>query len=273
MEDAIFFICSPAYISFQFSCGPFYFIESPNNLNHPNKNLQGSDPEQQHVRFPLTEKLDSDAFPKSPLSYNINGYASHHVLPPPKFRSGLLGPHSTVSLGMDDHTEDEEEDEEEESVASAPDDTDGNYSEASEEEEFGMEKPFAPLYDEELFHSQSRRNSNPSALNRSNHRIVSSINRGVSKEHLRIEVPEDCKRFAHGVLGTKEGVRPNSAPHRCSQTDGQVQLCRAHVRIVVSLLLVVKLVRDNGLFCRVSRYQSSCFHVPFSPFLIVFFLS
>lgn len=176
----------------------------------------------------MTEKLACDAFPKSPLSYSINGYASPHVLPPLKFRSGFLGPHSTVNLGIDDHTEDE-------SVASAPDDTDENYSEISEEEEFGPEKPFAPLYDEELFHSQSRRNLNPGALNRSDHRIVSSINRGQSKENLKIEVPKDCTRFADGVLRTKEGVRPNSAPHRCSQTDEQVQQYSAHVGIVVAL--------------------------------------
>ena len=211
----------------------------PNNSNHPNKNLQGSDLEEKHVRSPLTEKLACDAFPKSPLSYNTNGYASPHVLPPLKFHSGFLGPHSTVTLGLDDHTEEEEE-----SVASAPDDTDGNYSEVSEEEELELEKPFAPFYDEEIFHSLSRRNLNPSALNRSDHRNVSSINRGVSKENLRIEVPENCKRFTDGELGTREGVRPNSAPHCCGQADEQVQLCSAHVGIVVAISF--KIIERHG---------------------------
>ncbi|KAL6330362.1 hypothetical protein AAG906_040290 [Vitis piasezkii] len=187
---------------------------------------QGSDLEEKHVRSPLTEKLACDAFPKSPLSYNTNGYASPHVLPPLKFRSGFLGPHSTVTLGLDDHTEEEEE----ESVASAPDDTDGNYSEVSEEEELELEKPFAPFYDEEIFHSLSRRNLNPSALNRSDHRNVSSINRGVSKENLRIE----------------EGVRPNSAPHCYSQTDEQVQLCSAHLQGTPANGNMVKDLGDLG---------------------------
>ncbi|WJZ99793.1 hypothetical protein VitviT2T_018209 [Vitis vinifera] len=202
---------------------------------------QGSDLEEKHVRSPLTEKLACDAFPKSPLSYNTNGYASPHVLPPLKFRSGFLGPHSTVTLGLDDHTEEEEE-----SVASAPDDTDGNYSEVSEEEELELEKPFAPFYDEEIFHSLSRRNLNPSALNRSDHRNVSSINRGVSKENLRIEVPENCKRFTDGELGTREGVRPNSAPHCYSQTDEQVQLCSAHLQGTPANGNMVKDLGDLG---------------------------
>ncbi|KAL6312071.1 hypothetical protein AAG906_027278 [Vitis piasezkii] len=203
---------------------------------------QGSDLEEKHVRSPLTEKLACDAFPKSPLSYNTNGYASPHVLPPLKFRSGFLGPHSTVTLGLDDHTEEEEE----ESVASAPDDTDGNYSEVSEEEELELEKPFAPFYDEEIFHSLSRRNLNPSALNRSDHRNVSSINRGVSKENLKIEVPENCKRFTDGELGTREGVRPNSAPHCYSQTDEQVQLCSAHLQGTPANGNMVKDLGDLG---------------------------
>ena len=239
----LFFPCLyqfPVFLgSVSFHWKQFIIFVWPNNSNHPKKNLQGSDLEEKHVRSPLTEKLACDAFPKSPLSYNTNGYASPHVLPPLKFRSGFLGPHSTVTLGLDDHTEEEEE-----SVASAPDDTDGNYSEVSEEEELELEKPFAPFYDEEIFHSLSRRNLNPSALNRSDHRNVSSINRGVSKENLRIEVPENCKRFTDGELGTREGVRPNSAPHCYSQTDEQVQLCSAHVGIVVAISF--KIIERHG---------------------------
>ncbi|KAG5545886.1 hypothetical protein RHGRI_018143 [Rhododendron griersonianum] len=183
---------------------------------------QGSEVEQKHARSPLTEKIGLPfPLPRSPLAFNSPTYKSTHVLPPLKFHSGLLGPRNPATLSLDSNEEEEEEDDDE-SVASAPDDSGGadsgwNYSEEESlrysDVEY-LEKPVEKRYDEEMFGSKL------------NHK-VSSLNKGVLKEGLRVEVPGNYRRFTDGELGFGGGAYQKTVGGGSCQLREKVQLHNA----------------------------------------------
>ncbi|KAK9285459.1 hypothetical protein L1049_024652 [Liquidambar formosana] len=186
---------------------------------------QGSGVEQR-VRSPLTDKFACETFPKSPLVYNTDSYMSPHVMPPLKFRSGLLAPHSVVALSTDDDEDDDGDDNE--SVGSAPEDLDYNYSEVFEEEGVGSnnidfsENPAVQCYDEEIFGlKSSTTNLNSITVIRSDVRCGPS-NKGLSKENLGTEVPDNFRRFTDGGLGIRRCAHRNSTPGGSSQCHEQL---------------------------------------------------
>ncbi|KAK8517885.1 hypothetical protein V6N13_128043 [Hibiscus sabdariffa] len=138
-----------------------------------------ADPEPR-IRSPLAEKLaPHDPFPKSPLIYNTATLLSPHVLPSPlKFRSGLLGPHSVIAPALDDNDCVDDE-----SVASVSDDISGgdagNGNFSDEEEMFERTK------------------------------CSSKLIRGFSKLDLKVELPENNRRFTDGDLGIKDFAKKN----------------------------------------------------------------
>ncbi|XP_010252941.1 PREDICTED: uncharacterized protein LOC104594363 isoform X2 [Nelumbo nucifera] len=161
---------------------------------------QGSEADQR-VRSPLAEKITVDSVLQSPL-YNNKNYFSPQILPPLKFYSGLLGPHSTVSLGLDD---------DDESVASVPDDLDGNSYDGFEVEDLGssdtdlVDKPSVQCYDEEQSNANSSNNLNWEPTKLTEKRHVTSMTRGPSKENLRIDVPQGIKECARRRYSTPGG--------------------------------------------------------------------
>ena len=171
--------------------------------------MQGSEIEQNQAPSPLTEKIDHEfPIPRSPLAFNSSNYMSSHVLPPLKFHSSLLGPRNTVTLSLDSN----EEDDDDESVASALDDSGGNYS---EEDGFrysdveSLEKPVEKCYEKEMFGSNLRTNLNQTTISRHG----STLNKGLLMENLRIEVPENYRRFtvSGGTCRLRERVRLHNA--------------------------------------------------------------
>ncbi|KAB2610758.1 hypothetical protein D8674_018790 [Pyrus ussuriensis x Pyrus communis] len=74
----------------------------------------------QAVRSPLAEKLTSDAYPISPLRFGTNSGGGGPVLPPLKFHTGLLAPHSLVAPCLSSDT-DNDYDDGRESAASVSD--------------------------------------------------------------------------------------------------------------------------------------------------------
>lgn len=61
----------------------------------------------QAIRSPFAEKLTSDAYPILPLRFGTNSGGGGPALPPLKFHSGLLTPHSLVApcLSSDDEND------------------------------------------------------------------------------------------------------------------------------------------------------------------------
>lgn len=158
--------------------------------------LQGSDVGEapaHSARSPLSERLTGvDPFPKSPLGFNSNSYMSTHILPPLKFHSGLLTPHSIVAppLGKGD---DDDWGSDEESVASVPDDMDCSYT----DEEDDSLKPVLHRYDEEEVFGHMPHTRVKSGTGR-------PLNRGLAMEKLKIEVPRTSRRHtADGGLGMR----------------------------------------------------------------------
>ncbi|WCJ37293.1 hypothetical protein M5689_018443 [Euphorbia peplus] len=178
---------------------------------------QGSELHEPRVRSPLsplTGKLSpNEPFPKSPINshlYNSNKFSSSHSLPPLKFTSGLLKPHSLVSPCLDD--------DDAESVASVSDYLGGNYSE-EEEEEVGMtdfdylEKPVMQCYEEEDIFGN---------------RVKPKLNKGFLNQDLKIEVPGNLRRFTmDGDLEIRNLPFKGSTPASCPLRD-RVQLRNAH---------------------------------------------
>lgn len=180
----------------------------------------------------MTDKLSLvDPFPKSPLLYNPNTISSSHLLPPLKFHTGLLTPHSVVgsSLNYQHHHHDDDYNE---SVASVSDYASGNLSEEEEKEEDGvgladididyLEKPVMQCYkeeeEEEMF---GPRRPGPRT----------KLNRGLLKEDLKIEVPDNFRRFTtDGELGFRKSAFKNStAPGGSFSLRERVQMHNAHV--------------------------------------------
>jgi hypothetical protein len=181
--------------------------------------------ESQQVRSPLTEKISADPFPKSPLAYkyNCDTVMSSPSLPPLKFNSGFLAPHSLVTPYLDDDAE---------SVASVPDDDEADYS---DEEVLGsnnndidfLDNPILQRYGEEQIYGYK---SIPS-LSRGR---GSSVNRGLFMENLRIEVPESLRRYTDGELRTRRYAQKDTTP--CgggSELRKRVLLCNLQVGIGV----------------------------------------
>ncbi|KAF7140396.1 hypothetical protein RHSIM_Rhsim06G0182800 [Rhododendron simsii] len=187
---------------------------------------QGSEVEQNHARSPLTEKIGLPfPLPRSPLAFSSPTYKSTHVLPPLKFHSGLLRPRNPATLSLDSNEEEEEDDDE--SVASAPDDSGGadsgwNYSEEESlrysDVEY-LEKPVEKRYDEDMFGSK--------LSTKLNHK-VSSLNKGVLKEGLRVEVPGNYRRFTDGELGFGGGAYQKTVGGGSFQLHEKVQLHNAY---------------------------------------------
>ncbi|XP_011008188.1 PREDICTED: uncharacterized protein LOC105113635 [Populus euphratica] len=202
---------------------------------------RGSDAEesQPKVRSPLSplsaEKLSpppaaENPFPKSPLFYT----SSSHLLPPLKFHSGLLTPHSIVSPCL----QNKEEDDDIVSVASVSDYEIGrrNYTDEDGFEDIGpsdfdyLEKPVMQSYqdgDEEEIFGVTR--NWPSAKTK--------LNRGVLKEDLKIELPGHFRRLksttqVDGDLGFRKSGTPKKnsvGPGGSFSLRERVQLRNAQV--------------------------------------------
>ncbi|XXG72373.1 hypothetical protein AAC387_Pa07g1485 [Persea americana] len=98
---------------------------------------------------PLTNKLSPNTNLQPTMLHNSKNYLSPKAMPPLKFYSGFLGPHSGVGVGSED---------DDESVASVPDDIDASYSgeEGSESSDSDMfHKPITQNCDEEVFGAKS----------------------------------------------------------------------------------------------------------------------
>ncbi|KAL5581652.1 hypothetical protein UlMin_014094 [Ulmus minor] len=158
------------------------------------------------VRSPLAEKVTPDPFPKSPLLFQANGsFSSSHVLPPLKFHSGLLAPaRSFVAPSI--------EDDDDMSISSVSD------SSCSSEEIVGSNesKPIDRGYDdEELFGCDSRKVNG------------SSLKRGLMNEsNLRIDVPDNFRRFTDSEMGLKKPLHKmsSSTPYSANQLQKQIHL-------------------------------------------------
>ncbi|XP_031375043.1 uncharacterized protein LOC116189497 isoform X2 [Punica granatum] len=155
---------------------------------------QGSGAQEPRVRSPLAEKLTDDPhqFPRSPLGYSPSSFMSARVLPPLRFRSGLLTPHSLVD--EDEYGNDSE------SVASVPDDTDMDcsYSEGEEEED-SLQKP-------------TGYNMLGDMPGRTSKSAAGTLNRGLGMENLRVEVPKEMRRFTTGGDFALKKCQSNKLP-------------------------------------------------------------
>lgn len=181
------------------------------------------------MRSPLAERTA----PKSPLLFNANGsFTTSNALPPLKFYSGLRAvPHSLATRSLKDDDDDEELEEDYESTASVSDST------YSYEEALGSNdsKPIGRCYDDgdEPFGCKAGAN-----LKRSDVSSV-SMNRGFLNEGLRIEVPDNLRRFTDGELGFRKSdstVHKSSTP--CGggdQLQKRIHLRNLRVRVAVRL--------------------------------------
>lgn len=146
---------------------------------------------------------------------------SPHVLPPLKFHSGLLVPHtSLVSRSIivdDDHDDNDDADDHDhdESVASAPDDLDGNYS----DESTSISNDFVSLGNPVVAHDDVQVEDthinlqNITNLNRHGSSSSSSVYRGLSKENLSIQLPHNFRRFTtDSYLGVRGCDQSNLNP-------------------------------------------------------------
>ncbi|XP_064998843.1 uncharacterized protein LOC103978189 isoform X10 [Musa acuminata AAA Group] len=134
-------------------------------------NQQGSDVAQK-PRSPLVEKYPVEPVPEQRLLSKCNNFLSPKALPPVKFHSSLLTPHSHLLSDSD----------EDESVASVPEDYYANYSD-SDSDLFG--KPGKRSCEEEILSGES---SCYEPVRETDGRQRSTLVRGLSKENLRVDV-------------------------------------------------------------------------------------
>ncbi|KAM1358883.1 hypothetical protein ACFX15_045092 [Malus domestica] len=146
----------------------------------------------QAIRSPLAEKLTSDAYPISPLRFGTNSGGGGPALPPLKFHSGLLAPHSLVApcLSSDDENDYDDDNESVDSVSDM-----GSSAIYFEEESKPMEQYYQEE-EEEVFGYRDK----PST----------GLNRGLLKEGLRVELPGNCRRFTDGEVGFKKRCPPKT---------------------------------------------------------------
>ncbi|GAB4859291.1 hypothetical protein Ancab_010753 [Ancistrocladus abbreviatus] len=174
-------------------------------------------------RHSSVEKFGYDQVPKSPLLHSSGNYMSPKALPPLRFHSSLLGPHRISTLDDDSYSHESGYDDDDESVASAPDY--GRNSEVAEEEvsesnsTYGLEKPTAHGYDEEIVGLQANRTRHTNM--RAETHFGSSINRELSKANLKVEVPDSIRRFSD------YGIWENSRQYRVSDS-GSKPVIKAH---------------------------------------------
>lgn len=181
------------------------------------------------IRSPLTERLSHDPFPKSPLIFNNNNsnassLLSPHSLPPLKFHSGLLKSVLTPRLDDAEDCDDNENDSgnEEESVDSVSSNMDVSYSEEEEEDLF--DKASEGMYNDDKGETFGYKSGN-----------YAKLNRGFFND-LKIEVPENNRRFPDGDLGcnnfSKKILTPSSGSSSISShLRERVQLRNAQVRL------------------------------------------
>ncbi|XP_021989472.1 uncharacterized protein LOC110886025 isoform X1 [Helianthus annuus] len=153
---------------------------------------QGSDKEQLRARSPLRETVVDHEYviPKSPLSFNSATYKSSNILPPLKFHSSLLGSHNLEANNFNDYEDDDDDDDygdHDESVGSASDDMDCTFSEGEE-------------FNEEIFNVNFVKSPKQVGPNKS------TLNRGIIKDDLSVEVPRKTRSFTetgwHGGAST-----------------------------------------------------------------------
>ncbi|XXG63082.1 hypothetical protein AAC387_Pa05g1348 [Persea americana] len=176
---------------------------------------QGSDVPNE-ARSPLANKLSPNTNLQPTMLHNSKNYLSPKAMPPLKFYSGFLGPHSGVGVGSE---------EDDESVASVPDDIDAIYSgeEGSESSDSDMfHKPITQNCDEEVLGAKSSINYG--------YRHVSSVIRDASKENLRIEVPAYVRRHTGGHLDSRGYVENHSVSRSEHGTKEHASIAGAHVR-------------------------------------------
>ncbi|KAI3525329.1 hypothetical protein L2E82_51561 [Cichorium intybus] len=159
---------------------------------------QGLEKEQQ-ARSPLQETAIDHEYPiipKSPLSFNSTTYKSSNLLPPLKFHSSLLGSHNLESNNFSEYEDDDDDygddhyhnHDDDESVGSASDDMDCTYSEGES-------------FDEQILNVNPVTVPAPLPPNRS------TLNRGIIKDDLCIEVPQKPRKLTetgwHGGASTQ----------------------------------------------------------------------
>ena len=186
--------------------------------------LQGTDlelleqPPPPQIRSPLAERLTSDPFPKSPLLFSSNG--GGHALPPLKFHSGLLAPHSLVAPSC--LSSDMDVDDDNESVDSVVSD---DYSGANFSDE-ELKPPMEQWYQEE-----------EEIIGYTN-KPSTGLNRGFLKEGLRVEVPGNFRRFTESEVGFKQRCPPKTyTPCTANQLLKRVHLRNVNVRLIAFLSL------------------------------------
>lgn len=187
---------------------------------------QGSDVDNQ-VRSPLTKKTNINSTAEPPIMYNSKNYLSPKVMPPLKFYSGLLGPHSGTTVVSEEDNE---------SVASVPDDVDMSYSDTFEEEGSGssdsdlLEKTIsAPICNEALLRTKSSIYCNQDSVTGLKYRQISTVIRDASKENLKIEVPKNGRRLTDGDLGIREYAEKHLLSGSSKNINkGNARVCRMH---------------------------------------------
>ncbi|KAL7129260.1 hypothetical protein ABFS83_13G053500 [Erythranthe nasuta] len=151
---------------------------------------RGSDAEQCRTRSPLTEKLDTKyPLPRSPLAYTSSNYKSSHILPPLKFHSGLLKPLNSLSVDSNEEESDYYNDDESVGSASAPDETCVDHSDYEDDEVDRLPTVGGFKDDDDMFNLNSSKKT-------SDRKFGSTINRGMLKDNLRVEVPRSLTRFS-----------------------------------------------------------------------------
>ncbi|KAL6999812.1 hypothetical protein U1Q18_000968 [Sarracenia purpurea var. burkii] len=191
---------------------------------------QGSEVDQHNARSPLTENTNHE-FPlaRSPLSFHSSIYMSSHGLPPLKSRhSALLIPHNKVTLSLDSN--DDGDDDDDESVASAPN-WDGSYSEEEDLRHGDVdthERTVEKSHDQEMFGPKKNTDLTQRTFSRVEGQHKSNLNKGLLMEDLRIEVPEDYRRYTDGELGFVAGARQNIVSGGSCGLRERVQLHNAY---------------------------------------------
>ncbi|ESR61120.1 hypothetical protein CICLE_v10014121mg [Citrus x clementina] len=196
------------------------------------------------IRSPLTERLSHDPFPKSPLIFNNNNsnassLLSPHSLPPLKFHSGLLKSVLTPRLDDAEDCDDNENDSgnEEESVDSVSSNMDVSYSEEEDEEDL-FDKASEGMHNDDKGETFGYKSGN-----------YAKLNRGFFND-LKIEVPENNRRFPDGDLGcnnfSKKILTPSSGSSSISShLRERVQLRNAQ-RAASNVKTMINEVDDMG---------------------------
>nr|XP_043624942.1 uncharacterized protein LOC122596431 [Erigeron canadensis] len=156
---------------------------------------QGLEKEKIQTHSPLRETAIDHEYlvPKSPLSFNTTTFKSSNLLPPLKFHSGLLGSHSLEPNSYNDYEDDDYDDydDHDESVGSASDDMDCTISEGEE-------------FNEEIFNVNLVKAQAPIGPNKS------TLNKGMIKENLSVEVPMNTRKFTEAGWHGGASILPSS---------------------------------------------------------------